>query len=528
MALLASVSESLNIWNCEDSAFSLKSSYRHAGYVFSAVSWNHTNQVVAIAGNYPSASLIQANNGQLLTNLQLSKSSDTVSRAISFSSNSKNLAIALNHEIQLWDMRKKEITYLLNDHRKSVVGVCFLPNGDLVSGDESGDVRYWDANRISSKVQLGAEEFGDLSTINISGISAQAGAGYANGFINIFDTSELKLTRRQKCHLGRLSSLSFSPKNPRLLTTAGSDGRLLLIDTASKVSSDPSASIELRERINSVCFHENAIHVAVGTNAGNIFMYDWRNNKTPLFSVNAQSGPITRVEFQASKLVTPTPASQTQTAPVKSAVGSASVSSSIETLQSMESKSRPAVPSPKPAVISSVELDKKTDAMRSMSLRETPDRPSSRGDATSVGMLKDSLRREIAPILNGTVPSSPSHMQPVNSLRSEKVVTPVSTKSANGSAKLPPPVAEVKVATPKPVEPDNVAVEVAEDSAEHDEAPATHKAATEESFSSLRNAMRPVTVHDLQEAMDMLRYEVHCEVREIIREQVRQFEYQKV
>ena len=37
------------------------------GYNISALSWNHTNQVVAIAGSEPKISLVQASNGQLLS-----------------------------------------------------------------------------------------------------------------------------------------------------------------------------------------------------------------------------------------------------------------------------------------------------------------------------------------------------------------------------------------------------------------------------------------------------------------------------
>ena len=38
-------------------------------YNLGAVAWNHTNQVVAIAGSEPKISLVQANDGQLLSSI---------------------------------------------------------------------------------------------------------------------------------------------------------------------------------------------------------------------------------------------------------------------------------------------------------------------------------------------------------------------------------------------------------------------------------------------------------------------------
>lgn len=47
-------------------------------------------------------------------------------------------------------------------------------------------------------------------------------------------------------------------------------------------------------------------------------------------------------------------------------------------------------------------------------------------------------------------------------------------------------------------------------------------------YPSIRNAIRPVTAQDVEVSLDMLRYDIHREVQEIIREQVRQFAIAKV
>jgi len=46
-------------------------------------------------------------------------------------------------------------------------------------------------------------------------------------------------------------------------------------------------------------------------------------------------------------------------------------------------------------------------------------------------------------------------------------------------------------------------------------------------FGSLRNALKPVTTQDLADALALLRYDMHREVQEVVREQVRQFAISK-
>ncbi|RYH30515.1 hypothetical protein EON65_04855 [archaeon] len=47
-------------------------------------------------------------------------------------------------------------------------------------------------------------------------------------------------------------------------------------------------------------------------------------------------------------------------------------------------------------------------------------------------------------------------------------------------------------------------------------------------FGDLRQAVRPVSAKDLEEALEVLKYDIHNEVQEIIKEQVRQFVIAKV
>lgn len=51
---------------------------------------------------------------------------------------------------------------------------------------------------------------------------------------------------------------------------------------------------------------------------------------------------------------------------------------------------------------------------------------------------------------------------------------------------------------------------------------------SEQPFAGLRHALKPVTAKDLEESLQLLRYDIHREVQDVIREQIRQFSIAKV
>lgn len=51
---------------------------------------------------------------------------------------------------------------------------------------------------------------------------------------------------------------------------------------------------------------------------------------------------------------------------------------------------------------------------------------------------------------------------------------------------------------------------------------------TGEDFQQLRHAVRPVTVRELEESLEVLKFDIHREIQEVIHEQVRQFNLAKV
>ena len=296
MVSLASASEALKVWKFENSELQLTSRFEGFSNTgnCTCLAWNHTNQVVAAGGSDSKIYLVQANNGQILSSLQISED-DLNASSVAFSSNSRYLATSLNSDLQLWDLKRRQLKSVMTDHRGQITSTSFLPTGEIISGDLAGAVRIWDSKAFLSSPELLVPSI-SAPTVGVTSVGysiASASffsAGYTDGSLGVWDAATYKLVRRQQCHTGVLNALAYSPRNPRLVATAGSDGRVTLIDTGSKnSSSDPSAVIELAERVNitTIAFHEDAIHTAVGLSNGKVLLYDWRSIKRPVVNISA-------------------------------------------------------------------------------------------------------------------------------------------------------------------------------------------------------------------------------------------------
>ena len=315
MVSLASISDVLNVWKYDHNALDITSTFTPPTGRSCCLAWNHTNQVVATGGISHQIHLIQASNGNILSSLQVSDSQSEAiqTNAVAFAGNSRLLAAALGSNIQLWDLKKRQMKTMMSDHQTRVSALCFLPAGELISGDTFGAIRIWDAKAYKSSPELimpSATAQSVVASITSLSISPSGGkslaAGYTDGVLGVWDSASCTLLRKQLCHTGKLTALAYSPRNAKLVTTGGSDGRVTLIDTSSRNSKDPSAVIEVPGGggVTSVSFHEDAIHTAVGLSNGKILVYDWRNLRKPVASTPAREAhPILALAFQVCTIL---------------------------------------------------------------------------------------------------------------------------------------------------------------------------------------------------------------------------------
>ena len=132
--LLASGAESVKIWQCNEAhTLSLVSKSLPFSHPVNCISWNHSNQVLAAACDQLKISLIQVNNGQLMSLVPFSNSlqatlqdpsSSYISspadlemydkfnvKHVSFSGNSRFIACGIDKYLHLWDLKRKVIKF---------------------------------------------------------------------------------------------------------------------------------------------------------------------------------------------------------------------------------------------------------------------------------------------------------------------------------------------------------------------------------------------------------------------------------
>ena len=503
--MLATVSDSLKVYDFKTSEFELVSERSSFGGRLNAVAWNHTNQVVAVAGASRIIHLVQASNGQLLSEVPFSSGaqdkailkadthimSDIVS--VSFSNSSRYLASSSGSSVHVWDLKKRNLRCMREVGKSLISSILFLPDGSrTISGNKAGDINVWDFETNSNITSIGSSEFTPtaITCLDISlGTQTKLASGYLDGGAAVWDPISSSLLRRQVVHQGRITSLTFSPKNSRLLATAGFDGRINLVDTASKTTSDPSASVSVGERLTSISFSTDAIHSAVGTENGRVFMFDWRNLRSPVCVVESHSPmPVVALRFQG--LIRN--GTGTAAAPSSAVKAPASAKKIIETtmgggLPPQEVSSHISLASNVSDVTQysdSLSVSTRKSEVMGLSVASGPT------SATPIS-IRSFSKQSVAPSTSN-IPSTENL-----SSRKNKLHTDESSPAASSSEQRTELV-------------ENTSPAISYDKQQ----PARYE--------------NVLTESKLQEMLDIFRYDVHKEIQSVIREQVRQFVIAKV
>eukprot|EP00981_Chlorochromonas_danica_P002132 scaffold424_cov165-Ochromonas_danica.AAC.32 len=563
--LLASVGDSLKIWSSNESdPSSLVSKSRYESKkdsVYQTVSWNHTNQVVAIGGNDPKVDIIQVNN-----------------------------ACALGSPIQLWDMKKRQIKAVFTGHSHPIVSLGFLPSGEVYAADASGKVKLWSAKSSTAAVHELVDDSSQesrstiqLSCMAMSSISPVLTTGYSDGSLKVWDaltgSHADTLLRNQRCHRDRVTAIACSPKNSRLIASVSLDGKLSLIDTGSKTMTDVCAGCQTEEVLTALSFHEDGIHSVVGTTEGRIILYDWRNLAHPIVTIPAHSPrAVNALAYQvkvrtssdsfsvassSSNLVSETHQRNSSITPTSS-VASLSASANSRTIPDMKgtSLSTATSSSAAPATLPETVFDGRRLVLApSPPPKIRPTTPSIHQE-TSMGVARPPPLPPALPTL------SQSHKSTESTTASASMGTVALRQSAKSESlfdnqslddQIPPTtlydervkafldVGLAKPSLPKVIQEERSTVERNnENSVDLSLRQSSLRAEVERSMNEsvgnksfrknvgsefivspvqeeIRQAVQPVTSKELEDALDLLRYDIHMEMQEVIKEQVRQF-----
>ena len=241
--------DELKIWRCQQDSVEKMTSPNDVNGKLLNLSWNHTNQVIAVSNTLGEIQLYHSQTGDLLSNIPFDTNNDGginkgPSHNIAFSDNSRYIAQSMNSSVLMWDLKKRA---LKNNFvcSSNVTSLTYLPDSKLASGDTTGTLYIWD---LKSNISIGRIIPKDMETVPIPSITclksstSKIASSLSNGHLNIYDMNTLTLIRQQSIHTQSVRSIAFSPKNSRLIASCGSDGRLSLTDINSK-SSEPTATI---------------------------------------------------------------------------------------------------------------------------------------------------------------------------------------------------------------------------------------------------------------------------------------------
>eukprot|EP01033_Poteriospumella_lacustris_P007165 gene7165-5157_t len=560
---IASVSDSLKVWDVDDDRqLKLRNTVKSTSE-YLCLSWNHTNQVIAVGGRENKVHIVHAANGRLLQSLQVTETvlSKFKVPTLSFSHNSRYLAVGFESIIQLWDLKERQIKNVLTGHKSPLVSVQFNSSGDFFGADEEGSIKLWSPKTYEAvnitEDNRGVRPIYSLTKLAISSIVPVVAAGYDDGTLRVWDIANgINPIFQLPVHVSKITDISCSTKNSRLIATASLDEHIHLIDTDAP-SRHICSSIHVEQRISAISFHEDGMHCAVGAMDGTILMYDWRNTTEPVSITGAHEPfPVQALSFQNYR-----PSSSKES-------NSEYTTSSIRSAE----KKKPAVVSDNKLV---EEVRQITRSLQSdMPVYESSSKVASSTAATAVSSSFSSgspLRQaketteELPPAVPAARPTKSnlrySSQAPAASAEYSSIDEPKSVRIAVPSpspVKAPVAVVEEKTAAFEEEYKRRIGayLEVGQDRIHRrdrdldddvrqsmqlqqsvETLPSTIHSVSQkiagshlddgEEFASLREATRPVSQRELDEALDLLKYDIHQELQELMREQVRQFNISK-
>uniref|UniRef100_A0A7N0UNQ2 Protein NEDD1 n=1 Tax=Kalanchoe fedtschenkoi TaxID=63787 RepID=A0A7N0UNQ2_KALFE len=281
------------------------------GCLINSLKWNHTNLVVASAGDDKRISLWRSN-GQSLGTIPVSgtDSGDGIEEsmmAINFSNKSSRYICSggTGHVVRIWDLQRKRCIKWLRGHTDTITGVAYNCKDEyLASISLKGDL-------ILHNLASGARttEYKDpneqvLRVLDYSRISRHLliTAG-DDGSMHLWDTTgRSPKISWLKQHSAPVAGVGFSPSHDKTVASVGLDKKLYLYDSGSK---RPSSCIPYEAPFSSLAYRDDGWVLAAGTSNGRVVFYDVRGKPQPLTVLRAynSSEAVTSLSWQRSKPV---------------------------------------------------------------------------------------------------------------------------------------------------------------------------------------------------------------------------------
>ncbi|RAL36951.1 hypothetical protein DM860_003873 [Cuscuta australis] len=279
------------------------------GFQVNSVKWNHTNLVVASAGDDKKISLWRKN-GQSIGTIPAAGSDcgDSIEESIATinfnNKGSRYLCSGGSGQIvRIWDLQRKRCIKWLKGHSGTITGATYnCKDEHLASISLNGDLMLHNLASGARAAELKDPHGQVLRVIDYSRTSRHllVTAG-DDGSIHLWDTTgRTPKASWLKQHLAPTTGISFSPSNDKIITSVGLDKKLYTFDVGSR---RPAFFIPYEAPFSSLAYTDDGLTLAAGTSSGQIALYDIRGKLQPLTVQRAygHSEAVTSLCWQRSK-----------------------------------------------------------------------------------------------------------------------------------------------------------------------------------------------------------------------------------
>ncbi|KAJ0102632.1 hypothetical protein Patl1_06464 [Pistacia atlantica] len=265
------------------------------GCLVNSVNWNHTNLVVASAGEDKKISLWRKN-GQSMGTIPVSgtDSGDNIEEsilAISFSNKGSRYICSggSSQVVRIWDLQRKRCIKWLKGHNNTITGVMYnCKDEHLASISLSGDLILHNLASGARAAELKDPNEQVLRVLDYSRISR-----------HLLVTCRLPWLKQ---HSAPTAGISFSPSTDKIIASVGLDKKLYTYDSGSR---RPSSCITYEAPFSSLAFRDDGLVLAAGTSNGRVVFYDVRSKPQPFTVLRAYGGSeaVSSLCWQRSKPV---------------------------------------------------------------------------------------------------------------------------------------------------------------------------------------------------------------------------------
>ncbi|KAH8497000.1 hypothetical protein H0E87_019642 [Populus deltoides] len=281
------------------------------GCVVNSVKWNHTNLVVASAGEDKKISLWRKN-GQNIGTIPVSgtDSGDSIEEslsAISFSNKGSRYICSggSGQVVRIWDLQRKRCIKWLRGHTSTITGAMYnCKDEHLASISLSGDLILHNLASGARATELKDPHKQVLRVLDYSQVSRHllVTAG-DDGSVHLWDiTSRSPKVSWLKQHSAPTVGISFSPSNDKIIASVGLDKKLYTYESGSRRH---TSLISYEAPFSSLAFRDDGLILAAGTSSGRVVFYDVRGKPQPFTVLHAygSSEAVTSLCWQRSKPV---------------------------------------------------------------------------------------------------------------------------------------------------------------------------------------------------------------------------------